>query len=67
MNYMKPMKKIPEDWQYLNEAHRKNSEACLKEVAEWMEHPFSHEEAKRMFEHQRDELEALRKLDGDRK
>lgn len=62
---MKPMKKIPEDWQYLNEAHRKNSEACLKEVAEWMEHPFSHEEIKMIFKRQKDKLEASREIDSD--
>ena len=37
--------------QYLNEAHRKNSEACQKEVAYWLEHPLSHEEAMHMFKH----------------
>jgi hypothetical protein len=51
------------DRQYLNEVHRKNSEACIKEVAYWLEHPLSYEEAKRMFEHQGDELESLRKSD----
>jgi hypothetical protein len=46
--------------QYLNEAHRKNSEACQKEVAYWLEHPLTYEEAMHMFKHQGDELKALR-------
>ena len=47
--------------QYLNDTHRQNSQACLKEVAYWLEHPLSHEEAREMFLHQGDELKALRK------
>ena len=52
---------LPKDWQYLNKAHRKNSEACLKEVAYWLEHPLSHEEAKQMFLRQKEAMEALQK------
>ena len=46
--------------QYLNEAHRKNSEACSRRVAYWSEHPLSQEEMIHMFKHQGDELKALR-------
>ena len=46
--------------QYLNEAHRKNSEACQKEVAYWLAHPLSHDEVMHMFKHQGDKLKALR-------
>ena len=59
MKYMEPMDMLPDDWQFLNEAHRKNTEACLKEVAYWLEHPFSHDEVKMIFKRQREKREAL--------
>ena len=40
------------DWPYLNEAHRKSSEACLKRGAYWAERTLTYEEAMHMFRQQ---------------
>ena len=47
---------LPKDWQFLNEIHRKNTEACLEEVRSWSQHPFSHEEIKQIFQRQKGAL-----------
>lgn len=52
---------LDKDWQYLNDAHRKNSEACLERVTYWSEHPFSREEVIEIFKHQGDNLKTINK------